>query len=95
MSRQRAGGHYDPKVVEVFCREAPRLFSRLEDGSPWELALADEPGRNLVLSDEQLDPGVRAIVDFTDLLERGEVRGTAGGTNRRAIRSPLWFNRLP
>ena len=69
MARERAGGHYDPQVVEVFCREAPRLFSRLEDGSPWELALADEPGRTLVLSDEQLDLGVRAIADFTDLKE--------------------------
>ena len=67
MARERAGGHFDPEVVEVFCREAPRLFARLEDGSPWELVLADEPGQKLVLSDAQLELGVRAIADFTDL----------------------------
>jgi len=66
-ARQRAGGAYDPRVVEAFYREAARLLSDPEDGSAWTAVLALEPGEQLELGPERLDEAIRAAADFADL----------------------------
>jgi HD-GYP domain-containing protein (c-di-GMP phosphodiesterase class II) len=67
VAKERAGGAYEPGIVERFCQLAPQLLAGLEDGSSWEAVLTLEPGEQTVLSDEQFDNVCRAIADFTDL----------------------------
>jgi HD-GYP domain-containing protein (c-di-GMP phosphodiesterase class II)/DNA-binding CsgD family transcriptional regulator len=67
VARQRAGGAYDPAIVERFCQRAPTLLAHLETDSAWEAALAAEPGAPRPLSEEQLDTAVGAMAAFTDL----------------------------
>ena len=67
VARERAGGLYDPALVERFCPQAPRLLAPLDAEPAWETVLAAEPGERLWLSEERLDVAVRAIADFADL----------------------------
>jgi HD-GYP domain-containing protein (c-di-GMP phosphodiesterase class II) len=67
VARQRAGGAYDPAIVERFCQRAPTLLAHLETESAWEAALDAEPGTQRSLSEEQLDAAVGVMADFTDL----------------------------
>jgi hypothetical protein len=41
VARSRAGTQFDPKLVEVFCEEAPLLFSDLDAATSWDAV----PGR--------------------------------------------------
>ena len=66
-ARQRAGGAYDPQMVEPFCREAQHLFSDAAGGSTWDAVLAIEPGAHAHLSSVQLDDALAAVADFVDL----------------------------
>lgn len=67
VARRRAGAAHDPGLVEVFCREAHRLFDRLGDDLSWQAVLDAEPGLRRVLTDAELDAALRALADFTDL----------------------------
>src|SRR5215469_6190426 len=44
MARQRAGGLYDPHLVERFCQQASQLLEEPNPSSLWEAVLAAEPG---------------------------------------------------
>lgn len=65
--RKRAGAAHDPRLVQVFCREAHRLFDRLGDGAYWAAVLDAEPATPRVLADAELDTGLSALADFTDM----------------------------
>jgi HD-GYP domain-containing protein (c-di-GMP phosphodiesterase class II) len=65
--RQRSGAAYDPRLAEVFCRQAPGILARSETESAWGVALAAEPGPRPRLAGSRLDDAVRAVADFTDL----------------------------
>jgi HD-GYP domain-containing protein (c-di-GMP phosphodiesterase class II) len=67
MARQRAGGAFDPMVVERFCQVAPHLCKVLEVASIWDAVLDAEPGPRPRLSAHSLEDGTRAIADFVDL----------------------------
>ena len=54
-ARDRAGGLYDPRVVEHFCRGAPRLLASLDGDVDWAAVLAAEPGPRPSLAAAQLD----------------------------------------
>jgi HD-GYP domain-containing protein (c-di-GMP phosphodiesterase class II) len=80
VARRRAGGAYDPAVVERFCRDAPTLLAELERRSAWETALSLEPAGCPSLSDDRLDDAVHAMADFADLKSpytAGHSRGVA------------------
>lgn len=66
-ARKRSGGAYDPALVRLFCREAPRLYESLDLESLWEAVLDAEPGPRPKLSDDLLEIGTRAMADFVDL----------------------------
>jgi HD-GYP domain-containing protein (c-di-GMP phosphodiesterase class II)/DNA-binding CsgD family transcriptional regulator len=67
MARQRAGGAFDPALVERFCQVAPQLCTSLDVESLWDAVLDAEPGPRPHLSQEQLEDGTRALADFVDL----------------------------
>jgi HD-GYP domain-containing protein (c-di-GMP phosphodiesterase class II) len=80
MARQRAGGFYDPTIVDVFCRQAPDLLSCLNVESTWDAVLAAEPGTPTLLSGDQTERALQAVADFTDLKTpqtRGHSRAVA------------------
>jgi HD-GYP domain-containing protein (c-di-GMP phosphodiesterase class II) len=92
MARRRAGGAYDPAVVERFCRDAADLLCQLGRGSAWETALALEPGDRAVLSEQDVDAAVEAMADFADLKSPytvGHSRGVAGLVADAATRGRL------
>jgi HD-GYP domain-containing protein (c-di-GMP phosphodiesterase class II) len=66
-ARERSGGAYDPRVVEVFYRRAHALLAGLGVEPSWEAVLAIEPGRRVALTEAQLDAACRAIADFADI----------------------------
>ncbi|MEO8392192.1 MAG: HD domain-containing phosphohydrolase [Chloroflexota bacterium] len=65
---QRAGSAYDPKIAEVFCRNAERLMTELDVAGSWQNILACEPGQHRYLSNEEFDGAAQVIADFVDLL---------------------------
>jgi HD-GYP domain-containing protein (c-di-GMP phosphodiesterase class II) len=67
VARERSGGAFDPRVVEVFSTRAETLMADLGSGNAWELALTAEPGPRPRLTGGQLDEAVKAMADFTDL----------------------------
>src|SRR5438132_7447739 len=80
VARERAGSQFDPALVDVFCDEAPLLFSDLDAATGWDAVLAAEPALETVMSEEQFDDALEAIADFTDLKSpyvMGHSRGVA------------------
>ena len=67
VARQRSGTQFAPELVELFCREAPRLFADLAAATSWDAVMAAEPGRGVWLSDAQLVAALEALADFVDL----------------------------
>lgn len=63
--RSAGGTLYDPAVVRLLAPDDATDVAGLL--SPWEAALALEPGGPTPLSDEQLDGACRAAADFADL----------------------------
>jgi HD-GYP domain-containing protein (c-di-GMP phosphodiesterase class II) len=67
VARERAGGAYDPRLSEHFCRHAAALLAGLDDEPSWEAVLAIEPGPRAALTELELDTACRAMADFADL----------------------------
>ncbi|GAC1351011.1 MAG: HD domain-containing protein [Ktedonobacteraceae bacterium] len=80
MAKERKGTAYDPRMVEQFCQQAPKLLAGLEEEPSWEVVLSLEPGRRIYLSEEQFDDACLAIADFADIKSPytiGHSRGVA------------------
>ena len=80
VARERSGTQFDPALVDVFCEEAPLLFSDLDSLTTWPAVIDAEPALEVVLSDEELESALEAIADFTDLKSPwtiGHSRGVA------------------
>ena len=67
MAKERAGGAYDPRLVEHFCQRAEALVAGLDEVPSWDAVLAIEPGERPFLSEKQFDRACRAIADFADM----------------------------
>jgi HD-GYP domain-containing protein (c-di-GMP phosphodiesterase class II) len=65
--RSRAGGGFDPDVVEVFVRHERELFAELDVASRWEAVLKLEPGGPELLGEERVDDALAVMADFADL----------------------------
>jgi HD-GYP domain-containing protein (c-di-GMP phosphodiesterase class II) len=66
--------------VEAFCKHAPDVCAELKADSIWEAVLASEPGEPLRLLPDQVERGLGALADFTDLKSphtRGHSRAVA------------------
>jgi HD-GYP domain-containing protein (c-di-GMP phosphodiesterase class II)/DNA-binding CsgD family transcriptional regulator len=80
VARERSGSQFDPELVEVFCADAPLLFSDLDSLTTWPAVIDAEPALEIVLSDDELESALEAIADFTDLKSPwtiGHSRGVA------------------
>ena len=67
VARERSGTQFDPQLVEVFCDQAPMLFSDLDDATSWDLVIDAEPSLGQTLPDEKLDDALGAIGEFAEL----------------------------
>jgi HD-GYP domain-containing protein (c-di-GMP phosphodiesterase class II) len=67
VARERSGTQFDPALVDVFCDEAPLLFSDLDAANSWDAVIAAEPALEGTLSDERFEASIEAIGDYTDV----------------------------
>jgi HD-GYP domain-containing protein (c-di-GMP phosphodiesterase class II) len=67
MARRRAGGWFDPAVVEAFEAVGPATLERLEAEDPWTLVLAAEPQPVRTITADRLDGVAEAFADAIDL----------------------------
>jgi HD-GYP domain-containing protein (c-di-GMP phosphodiesterase class II) len=67
VTRDRAGGQFDARLVEAFADCARELLDGLDQDSSWDAVIAAEPGLAKALSDEELDVALEAVADFADL----------------------------
>jgi HD-GYP domain-containing protein (c-di-GMP phosphodiesterase class II) len=80
VARERAGGQFDPRLVEAFTDCAPELLGGLAEESSWDAVIAAEPGLIKPLVGEQLDAALETLADFGDLKSpwfTGHSRGVA------------------
>ena len=80
VARERSGSQFDPALVDVFCADAPLLFSDIDSLTTWPAVIDAEPALEIVLSDDELESALEAIADFTDLKSPwtiGHSRGVA------------------
>lgn len=67
VARDRRGKQFEPALVDAFCEIAGDVLPSLEDEYDVSALLADAPGLRRRLSDAELDEGLGALADFTDL----------------------------
>jgi HD-GYP domain-containing protein (c-di-GMP phosphodiesterase class II)/DNA-binding CsgD family transcriptional regulator len=80
MLRRRAGGWFDPGVVDACARHFDDICAELEAGSVWDAVLAAEPSPAVTLSETRIDDLAEAIADVVDLKSPwflGHSRGVA------------------
>ena len=80
VARDRAGGQFEPRLVEAFADCARELLEGLADESSWDAVIAAEPGLAKPLSGDELDAALEAVADFGDLKSpwfTGHSRGVA------------------
>jgi HD-GYP domain-containing protein (c-di-GMP phosphodiesterase class II)/DNA-binding CsgD family transcriptional regulator len=80
VARERSGSQFDPALVDIFCEDAPLMFSDIDSLTTWPAVIDAEPALEIVLSDEELESALEAIADFTDLKSPwtiGHSRGVA------------------
>lgn len=67
VARGKGGRHFDPKVVDAFCRVAAEVLGDPMEEPDWSALIEDEPSLQRRLSEDELDAALEAIADFTDL----------------------------
>ncbi len=76
--RERAGGAFDPSVVDAFCGGARDLMAPLAGESVWDDVVALEPAGRIPLGAAALDDGLRVMGDFADLKSFFTIGHSAG-----------------
>jgi HD-GYP domain-containing protein (c-di-GMP phosphodiesterase class II) len=87
--KRRAGGGYDPKLVEVFSRRAVTLFAALDVPSVHDAVVEAEPGEPVRLSGAALDAAIESVGQYADMksrFTRGHSAGVADLAGRAAER---------
>ena len=85
--KRRAGGGYDPKLAEVFCRRAKDLLAALDVPSVYDAVIAAEPGEPVSLAGDALDAALEALGQYGDMksrFTRGHSAGVAALASRAA-----------
>ncbi|MFZ1286122.1 MAG: HD domain-containing phosphohydrolase [Candidatus Phosphoribacter sp.] len=67
MARERAGGQFDPDLVDLLCAHGTEVLGGLDQSSHWKLVLDSEPGLAQTVDEDKLDQVLAAIGDFADL----------------------------
>lgn len=65
--RKRRGGIYDPRMVDVFLRDASTLTRDLDAAATWDHVLSLEPEPRAQLTHAELDEALTAMADFADI----------------------------
>lgn len=65
--RERRGAAYDPAIADRFCETAAHIMADIDTLDRWERVLAMEPGKQIVLSNDELDVACGAMADFADI----------------------------
>jgi HD-GYP domain-containing protein (c-di-GMP phosphodiesterase class II) len=90
--RRRAGGGYDPKLVEIFSRRASKLFAGLEVSSVHDALVAAEPGEPVRVAGPALDAAIETVGQYGDMksrFTRGHSAGVATLAGQAAERQGL------
>jgi HD-GYP domain-containing protein (c-di-GMP phosphodiesterase class II) len=80
LTKKHAGRGLDPALVDRFVGAAAEICAPLDDPSPWNTAMAAEPGPHRTVEGQGVDEGLRAIAHFTDIkcrFTRGHSTGVA------------------
>ncbi len=67
LASSRRGGQFDPRMVDVFVRDADAILAGPAAGDVWAAALHEAPDRRVPLDDQGLDALLVALGDFVDL----------------------------
>lgn len=67
VARAKRGKHFDPAVVDEFCALAGEVLGEPDTEHDWASLIDAEPALQRRLTEDQLDAGLEAIADFTDL----------------------------
>ena len=92
VARARRGKHFDPAVVDIFCKVAGDVLGDPSDDPDWPALIAREPSLQRCLTEEELDAALEAVADFTDLRSApraGHSRGVADLAARAAAEHGL------
>ena len=80
VARQRRGTHFDPELVDHFCRAHDAVLAGVDEVSAWDEVIALDPSLGVELNDDALDGALEALADFADLkspCRAGHSRGVA------------------
>ena len=67
LARSWRGRQFDPIVVDAFCNAAGDVLANLDEVADWSALIEREPSLQRQLSEGELDAGLEAVADFTDL----------------------------
>lgn len=87
VARAKRGRHFDPTVVDAFCRLAGDVLGDPAAEQDWAALIEREPSLQRRLSEAELDGALEAVADFTDLRSAprsGHSRAVAGLAERAA-----------
>jgi HD-GYP domain-containing protein (c-di-GMP phosphodiesterase class II) len=79
VARAKRGKHFDPAVVDAFCKVAGDVLGDPAAEHDWAALIDSEPSLQHRLTEQQLDEALEAIADFTDL------RSTCRAGHSRAV----------
>jgi HD-GYP domain-containing protein (c-di-GMP phosphodiesterase class II) len=67
LARRCAGKQFDPRLVEILCVDADKVFHELDETDSWDVVLDAEPSLSPALSPAACDEALAAISRFVDL----------------------------
>ena len=87
VARAKRGKHFDPAVVDAFCKVAAEVLGDPAEEHDWPTLIENEPSLQRRLTEAELDGALEAVADFTDLRSAprsGHSRAVAGLAERAA-----------
>ena len=87
VARAKRGKHFDPAVVDAFCKVAAEVLGDPAEEHDWPTLIENEPSLQRRLTEAELDAALEAVADFTDLRSApraGHSRAVAGLAERAA-----------
>jgi HD-GYP domain-containing protein (c-di-GMP phosphodiesterase class II) len=67
VARRRSGKQFDPRLVEILCADADKVFHDLDESESWDAVLDSEPALSPALSPSECDAALVAISRYVDL----------------------------
>jgi len=67
LARARAGGQFDPALVDLLVSDAPAVFAGLDEVDRWRAVIDAEPSLAVVLSGDRLDAALAALGTAVDV----------------------------